>query len=357
MMDSNDMKWMFVDSEDSIRVSMANIDNSTKGISFVRNSEGQLQGTVTDGDIRRAILNGCSLDEPVSKIMNRNFIFVTENYTQKLITNIFKQKSISQIPVLDDDMRVVDILYYRDLISRENLKSNQVVIMAGGLGTRLMPLTKELPKPMLQIGAKPLLETIINQLKTYGYHRFILCVNYKSDVIKNYFQDGTEFDVEIQYIEEEKRLGTAGAIRLAKEYLTEPFFVVNGDVLTRLNFEQFMDYHLKKENVITVGVKQHEIQIPYGVLDIKDEQLLSLREKPSFSYFINAGIYCLLPDILDSIPANEYYDITQLIDAQIKMSKRVGSFPITEYWLDIGQLEQYNQAKVDYKSIFHGQTE
>ncbi|AOY75647.1 sugar phosphate nucleotidyltransferase [Clostridium formicaceticum] len=342
---------LFVRKEDTLKYTMETIDRTAKGIALVTDYEGKLEGTVTDGDIRRAILKGSSLEDTVENIMKKNFIFVGENYSSKFIENIFRQKSIFQIPVLDEEMKVVDIIFYQDFIKKP-VRENWAVIMAGGEGKRLMPLTADIPKPMLSVGSKPILEIIIEQLKDYGYNNILLCLNYKSDIIENYFQDGKAFDVNIEYIKEEKSLGTAGAIRLAKSHLNQSFLVINGDILTKLNFEEFMNYHQKHKNKITIATRRYELQIPYGVLKIDNETVVSLKEKPSSSMFINGGIYCLEPEIVEDIPENEYFDITQLIQKIIDREEKIGSFPIAEYWMDIGQVEDYHQANTDYQTLF-----
>lgn len=350
----NDISKLIISRNDTIKKAMETIDRSYRGIALITDQEFRLAGTVTDGDIRRAILQGVSVEESIEKVMNANFTFVTKNYTNRLIENIFTQKGIYQIPVLDDEMRVLDIVFYQDFY-RTEIKDNWVVIMAGGVGARLMPLTQDMPKPMLKVGAKPILETIIEQVKSYGFKNVVLCVNYKADIIESYFQDGSDFGVNITYIKEHKRLGTAGAIKMAEKHLTAPFFVVNGDILTKLNFEQFIGYHTKQDNVITVGAKNYEFQVPYGVLSIQDQNLTDIKEKPLFHYFINGGLYCLRPSVIEYIPKDEYFDITQLIDICLKDGLKVGTFPITEYWMDIGQMDQYNQANVDYTNLFRGE--
>lgn len=347
----NQLKCLFVRPQDSIKDAMEVIDKGGKGIALAIDMNGRLAGILTDSDIRRAILRGVSLDVPTESIMNEHFIFITEGYTQTLARTVFEQKRVNQIPVLDENMRVVDIILYHEFHNKPS-KENWTVIMAGGLGTRLAPLTKEVPKPMLNVGAKPILETIIEQLKTYGYRNIIMTLNYKADIIENYFQDGTNFGVNIKYVKENKRLGTAGAIRLAKQYLDKPFFVINGDILTKLNYEQFLQYHLKHKNIITIGTKKYELQIPYGVVNIKDERVIALTEKPMESHFISGGMYCLSPETLELIPQDEYYDITQLINGYLEKDKQIGSFPITEYWMDIGQIEDYRQANLDYENLF-----
>ncbi len=349
-----DIVKIFIKAENNIKIALEVIDKSGRGIALILDDDQRLIGTVTDGDIRRAILKGLSLDEPVNSIMNSNYVFVTRNYSRTLATTIFQNRGISQLPVLDDDMRVIDVIFYHEFFE-ERAKENWAIIMAGGLGTRLHPLTQEVPKPMLKVGAKPIIETIIEQLKSYGYKNIVLCLNYKADIIKNYFQDGANFGVNIKYVSERKRLGTAGAIRLAREYIDKPFFVLNGDILTKLNFDQFMQFHIKSGNNITIGTKQYEIQIPYGVVNLKDEKVTDLTEKPSLSYFISGGMYCLDPGAIDRIPEDEYFDITQLISGYLDKDEKVGSFPITEYWMDIGQIEDYNQANVDYGSMFRGE--
>jgi len=345
---------IFVSAEDSIKTALEVIDKGGRGIALILDDEKRLIGTLTDGDIRRAILKGLSLDEPVKTVMNSNYVFVTRNYSRTLITTIFQNRGIRQIPVLDDDMRVVDVIFYHEFFE-EKAKENWALIMAGGLGTRLHPLTQEMPKPMLKVGAKPIIETIIEQLKSYGYKNIVMCLNYKANIITNYFQDGVNFGVNIKYVNERKRLGTAGAIRLAREYIDKPFFVLNGDILTKLNFDQFMQFHIKSGNTITIGTKKYEIQIPYGVVNLKDEKVTDLQEKPVSSYFISGGMYCLDPEVIDSIPEDEYFDITQLISGYLERGKKVGSFPITEYWMDIGQIDDYHQANLDYGSMFRGE--
>lgn len=342
---------LYIKPDRSIKDTLDTIDRGARGIALVVDEDGRLIGTVTDGDIRRAILKGVQLDEEVSMIMNENFTFVTENYSKLLVENIFTRKSIAQIPVLDDNMRVVDVIFYHDFYQRQS-RNNFVVIMAGGLGTRLAPLTREMPKPMLRVGARPILETIIEQLKSYGFSNIILSVNYKGDIIEDYFQDGSNFGVNITYIRENKRLGTAGALKLAKEYLKDSFFVVNGDILTKVNFEQFMQFHKQHQNKITIGTRKYELQIPYGVVSIEEQNVTELVEKPTVNYFINGGMYCLESEVLDFIPEDQYYDITQLINETMDSQMKVGSFPITEYWMDIGQMEDYNRANLEYENLF-----
>lgn len=350
-MDKEDILSLMVTPNKSIREAIVAIDKVGMGLALVVNDDNKLLGIVTDGDIRRAILKNMSLETVVKEIMNTDYTFVTKQYSSVLVENLFYIKPIKQIPVLDDNMRVMDIITYDELYIKP-LKENYVLIMAGGLGTRLMPLTYDMPKPMLKVGAKPILETIIEQLKSYGYVNILLSVNYKSEVIKNYFQDGTAFGVNINYIEEKNRMGTGGAIKLAEKYLQCPFFVINGDILTKLNFESFMEYHNSHKNCITIASRKHELQIPYGVIEVNDHKVVNLKEKPVYHYFINGGLYCLEPETINYIPKEEFFDITSLISILLKENKNIGSFPIREYWMDIGQMNDFQQANLDYYELF-----
>lgn len=349
---SNDkISIMFISTDSTIKNAMEVIEKGGRGIALVVDNDRRLLGIITDSDVRRAILKDVPLNNTVKSIMNEHFTFVSTNYTKKLVQTIFEQKSIIQLPVLDDNMRVTDIIYFNEF-NKKISKDNYAIVMAGGLGTRLSPLTKDIPKPMLMVGARPILETIIEQLKSFGFINIILSLNYKGEMIENYFQDGSNFGVNISYIKEKKRLGTAGAIKLAEKYLDKSFFVTNGDVLTKLNFEQFMQFHKKNNNAITIGTKKYELQIPYGVVDIKNEAVTRLNEKPMLNFFINAGMYCLEPETIGYIPKNKYFDITQLIDRYINEKRSVGSYPIMEYWMDIGQMDDYKQANLDYNDLF-----
>ncbi|WP_069650356.1 nucleotidyltransferase family protein [Caloranaerobacter ferrireducens] len=330
------------------------IDRGALGIALVVNEERHLLGTITDGDIRRAILKGMSFEEKAEKIMNENYVFVGQGASKRFINRLFEIKQIRQIPILDDDGRVIDIVLLNDILKKSD-KENWAVIMAGGLGTRLRPLTYEVPKPMLKIGDKPILETIIEQLSSYGFKNILLAVNYKAQIIESYFRDGKDFDVNIEYIHEKQRLGTAGALKLAKQYLDKPFIVMNGDILTKVNFERFLEYHKNNKFDITIASKKYDIQIPYGVLDINETRVQKIEEKPKMNFFVNGGIYCVNPELIEYIPDNEYYDITELINKALENNCNVGSFPIREYWLDIGQIPDYERAIQDYYNIFRSE--
>lgn len=337
----------------SILDAMLLINTNTKGILLVVDENNRLIGTITDGDVRRAILSGNKLSDDIRKIYNRNFIYSFDNIDFSKAKKVFIEKKIKFLPIVDKNMQVIDYLEIDDLIDYNKIeKENPVLIMAGGLGTRLKPLTDDLPKPMLKVGGKPILETIIEQFRNNGFKNILISVNYKSNIIENYFGDGSNFDVSIKYIKETNRLGTAGAIKLAEKFLNKEFFVINGDILTNLNFSNIFNYHIENKCKMTIGSRLYETQVPYGVLNTNNDCITSLEEKPVVNYLVSGGIYVLNPGVINIIPENKYFDITQLIDILIRQKEKVGNFPITDYWMDIGRIEDYYKANKDIEKYF-----
>lgn len=344
---------LLINHEKSILDAMKLINDNCKGILLVVNEEKKLLGTITDGDIRRAILSGYQLNTCIIKICNKNCVFSVEDISVNEIKNIFIEKQIKLLPIVDKNKKVINYFVIDDLIDFNKLeKENPVLIMAGGLGTRLSPLTDDLPKPMLRVGNKPILQTIIEQFRNYGFKNILISVNYKADLIENYFRDGSDFGVSIRYIKESKRLGTAGAINLAKKYLDKPFFVINGDILTTVNLYNLLEFHSKNKYEMTIGSRIYETQIPYGVLSIEEACVTELEEKPIINHLVSGGVYVIEPEVIDVIPKEKYFDITQLINMLINNKKRIGSFPITEYWMDIGKADDYLKANIDIEKYF-----
>lgn len=342
----NNINKLFVYKNYSIRQTLEAIDSGARGIVLLVNEDRTLIGTITDGDVRRAILKGMSLEDSAENIVHYNPISVKQSMTREEVKDIFIKKAVKDIPIIDDSNKVIDLISINDILLPEG-KKNPVIIMAGGLGTRLKDLTKEIPKPMLRVGKDPMLQHIINNFKQYGYNKILLSVNYKSEIIENYFQDGFAHGVKINYVKETKRLGTAGGIKLAKDYIDTPFFVINGDIFTNLNVENMMRFHIENKFDITVGTRKHSFQIPYGVIEAEDNGIKQLKEKPIIEYLINGGVYCLNPDLVNLIPDNEYFEITDLINICIKNGKRIGSYEIQDYWMDIGRIEDYNKINKD----------
>jgi NDP-sugar pyrophosphorylase family protein len=258
---------------------------------------------------------------------------------------------IRQMPILDSAGKLVGMEILDDLLAPE-ARMNPVVIMAGGLGRRLTPLTDQCPKPMLLIGGRPILETILLSFIDYGFKQFYISVNHKADMITQYFGDGSSWGVHIEYIREDKRLGTAGALSLIPKKPSLPLVVMNADILTKVNFNHLLEYHRAEEASATMCVREYEHQVPYGVVRIANSQILEIQEKPIQKFFINAGIYILDPKIIDIIPKYEHVDMTTLFDRIMKENWKTAVFPLCEYWLDIGRHSDLDNAKSDYEVNF-----
>lgn len=327
------------------------INKNNTGTAFVVDEKKKLLGTITDGDIRRAIINNISLNNLILGNYNAKCRFLYENYSYGSDREIFKDY-IKVIPIINKENVVVDYIEIKDYFNEEESKDNPVLIMAGGLGSRLKPLTDDMPKPMLKVGDKPILQIIIEQFREFGYKKIYISVNYKYDIIQNYFRNGKDFGVSIKYLIENKKLGTAGSITLAKEFLHTPFFVINGDILTKVDMNELMKYHLDNKFEMTIASRKYKMQIPYGVLNVDEACVTSIEEKPLVNYLVSGGIYVLNPEIISNIPEGEYFHITQLIDELISNKRKIGSFPITDYWIDIGKVEDYYKANKDIQKYF-----
>lgn len=327
------------------------IDRNARQIALVADENDKLLGTVTDGDIRRGLLKGKALQDPIAMVMN-SFPTVASPYdTRENILALMKIKQIQQIPIVDEDGRITHVEVLNDLL-RPLKKENWVVLMAGGLGTRLYPLTHDCPKPLLKVGNKPLLETILQSFIDQGFHKFFISVKYKAEMIQEYFGDGSHWGVTIQYLKEKESLGTAGALSLLPEIPSEPFFVMNGDLLTKVNFDQLLDFHKTYRAQATMCVREYDHQIPYGVVTLDKQRLISMEEKPTQRFFVNAGIYVLSPKVLEKIPHNQFFDMPSLFDLLMKEEGQTIAFPIREYWLDIGRMADFEQANIEFAEVF-----
>ncbi|MGJ0308739.1 nucleotidyltransferase family protein [Aliarcobacter cryaerophilus] len=335
----------------TIKEALEIIDKGSMQIALVVDENDKLLGTLTDGDIRRGLLKGFDLSSSIEAIVFKTPTIAKISDTKEDILKIALSKKLHQIPIVDDDEKVLGIQEIEELIKPKD-KINKVVLMVGGLGTRLRPLTDNTPKPMLKVGNKPILQTIVEKFAEYGYTNIIMCVNYKSDIIQDYFKDGSDFGVNIEYIFEEQRMGTAGALSLLRDKPTEPFFVMNGDLLTNVNFEHLHNYHIATNSMATMCVREYDFQVPYGVVNIKDSKIVSIEEKPTHKFFVSAGIYMLNSEVLDYIPKNEFYDMPTLFEKLISLNENTVSFPVREYWLDIGRIDEYQKANAEYSEIF-----
>ncbi|HBZ81747.1 nucleotidyltransferase family protein [Brevibacillus sp. FSL K6-0770] len=327
------------------------IDKNARQIALVVDEEDRLLGTVTDGDIRRGLLKGRALTDHISLVMN-SFPTVASPYdTRDNVLALMKIKQLHQIPVVDEDGRIVHVEILDELL-RPKKKENWVVLMAGGLGTRLHPLTHDCPKPLLKVGDKPILETILQSFVDQGFYKFYISVKYKAEMIQKHFGSGERWGVTIRYIEEQQSLGTAGALSLLPARPTDPFFVMNGDLLTKVHFEQLLDFHKNYQAHATMCVREYDHQIPYGVVRLDKQRLTSIEEKPIQRFFVNAGIYVLNPSVLEYIPHNTYLDMPSLFDKLLKEAKDTIAFPIREYWLDIGRITDFEKANREYMEVF-----
>ena len=344
-----------VNRETTIREAMACIDRNGKGIVLVVDGEHRLLGTVSDGDIRRAILKGVNLDLPVQKMLEERAntgghatVIAPLGTSDADLLHLMNKMAVRQIPVLDPDGRVMDMAFLSDLVRDYELPLTAVV-MAGGLGTRLRPLTENTPKPMLLVGDRPMLERTIEQLRKAGIRRVDLTTHYKPEAISTHFGNGDEFGVTINYVHEDQPLGTAGALGLLGDS-QEPLLVINGDILTHVDFRAMLKYHREHKAALTVGVCRYDLQVPYGVIECRGPDILGVSEKPVMPFLVNAGIYLLEPTVREHIPARKKFDMTDLIQTLIHADRKVVSFPIVEYWLDIGRPGDYERAQEDVRS-------
>ena len=339
--------------EDTILKALELLDLYALRIVLVVDENNQLLGSVTDGDIRRGLLKGQDLHASVESIMHTTPYSIDEgSLTDRQIFEIMREKRYLALPIIKNG-QLVNIITLDDLI-RTKRKENPVFIMAGGFGTRLRPLTDKCPKPMLPIGGKPLLETIILSLKEQGFYKFYISTHYLPEIIKNHFGNGKNFDIQIQYVHENEPLGTGGALSLLpRQEVDLPFIMINGDVLTNINFIKLIDFHVSQNAVATMCVREFQYQIPYGVVNSEKNNIQSMTEKPSYYFDINTGIYVISPELLEQVEP-QFIGMPTILEQQIGKSQKVVSYPLHEYWLDIGQMEDYNRAQRDIINLDFG---
>jgi len=343
-------KDIAIKSSATIHDAISIIDKGSMQIAIVTEESGYLLGTITDGDIRRALLKGISLDKPVDEIMNKSPITLPVSATHSEIHNAMKEKKIHQMILVNEGV-VQNVVSIDDYLESK-CRNNKVILMAGGLGTRLMPLTEDCPKPLIKVGNSPILETVIRNFQQQGFNDIIISVNYKGDMIKEFCGDGSRLGVNISYVNENKRLGTAGALSLIEDELDAPVIVMNADLLTRIDFKHFIDFHNMDNSQATMAVREYNFEVPYGVVKTDGAKLKSIVEKPQQSFFVNAGIYVLNPEVFNVIPKDEFFDMPQLFNRLIENDKNVSVFPLREYWIDIGRAQELERANNDYQEIF-----
>jgi dTDP-glucose pyrophosphorylase len=346
-----DWRKISVRPDQSIREALAVIDEGGIQIALVVDEQDTLKGVVTDGDIRRGILEGMDLDAPVRTVMNEDPITARPQEERQSLIDRMRSRRIHQLPLVDRHGHIVGIEVLDELLEPE-ARPNPVVLMAGGLGTRLRPLTEDCPKPLLEVGDQPILETILEGFVGHGFEQFYISVNYMSGMIEDYFGDGSDWGVDITYLHEDERLGTAGPLSLLSERPDETMIVMNGDLLTKLNFAHLLDFHHEHEATATMCVREHETQVPYGVIETDDQYMEGIEEKPTERYFVNAGIYVLEPDTLDYVPENEFFDMPDLFERLIEERREATVFPVREYWQDVGRKEDFQRVNGEYEEVF-----
>ncbi len=345
------LKQCLIGPDTSIYTLIERFNIRTEQIGIVVDDQRRLLGTVTDGDLRRGMLRGVTTDAPVGEIMNTAPRTLPVDQPHDDITNYMRHERVRHMPIVDFAGRVVDLVSLDQLLGPTQ-QPYPVVIMAGGEGTRLRPLTEHTPKPMLDVGGQPILETIVRRCAASGFSEFYISVNYRAEVIKHHFGDGRHLGVDITYLEEMSPLGTAGPLGHLPRGITTPVLVLNGDILTKMDPARLIEFHRDAGAAATMGVREYEFQIPYGVVDIDENEIRGLREKPVSRQFINAGVYVLDRTALDLLPPDAASDMPALFATCRTEGLKTVAFPIREYWVDIGHIDDYRRANEDYPIIF-----
>lgn len=335
----------------SIREALLRIDGAGSQMALVTDLDRKLIGTLSDGDIRRGLLKGLTLSDAIEKCMYREPHFAHADESSDSILAMMRREKLHQLPIVDAQHRVVGLEVLDDYLLPPT-RENWVVLMAGGLGTRLGDLTKTTPKPMLQVGDKPLLETILRNFVGQGFRNFYLSVNYMAEVIESHFGSGERFGARIEYLRENKRMGTAGALSLLPGAPHEPLIVANGDLLANIDYTHMLDVHVDSGAMATMGVSEYQFQIPYGVVREENGLIRRIDEKPVHKSLISAGMYALSPAALDFVPTDTFFDMPSLFDAMLAKHQKVSTYKVHGYWLDIGAIPDYQKANADIGQVF-----
>ena len=334
----------------TITEAVSQLERAETGVLLLCDPQDRLLGILTDGDVRRAILRGVKFDQPCGTIASSNPVVGREETTPTEALQLMDRSRdfiVHQLPLVDAQNRVVGLVLRSDLV-RDDGTEMAAVIMAGGYGTRLRPLTERVPKPMLPVGDRPLLELTIERLREAGIRQVHVTTHYLPDEIRSHFGDGKRFGVEMTYLSEDRPLGTAGGLSLMED-LDQPVLVVNGDIVTHVNFRDMLAFHRRHGADLTVGVRRYQVDVPYGVLQCDGALVQSIQEKPQVTLLINAGLYLMEPSVRSCIPAGERFDMTDLMTRLLADGRTVASFPILEYWLDVGRPDDYARAQEDIK--------
>jgi len=332
---------------DTMEVAVKILNQESLRIVMVVDDDERLIGSITDGDIRRGLIRQLPMNTALAEIMHKNPIVSLAGDDKSNILAKMKELDLLQIPIIDSDGRVVGLETLQNLIEKKKF-NNPVFLMAGGFGKRLAPLTNNTPKPLLKVGNKPILENVINQFIDAGFYNFYISTHYRAEMVQEYFGDGSNWNVSIRYIYENEPLGTAGSLGLLPDNLPKlPILMMNGDLLTKIDFKELLRFHLQEGEDVTMCVREYDFQVPYGVVETDGKHVISIEEKPVHRFFVNAGIYVLNPSMLDMVDGKSYLDMPQLLEQKMRESGKISMFPVHEYWLDIGQIKQFDQAQRD----------
>lgn len=323
---------------------LQSIGEARLGFVLVVSPENRLLGAITDGDIRRAMLSGNILDRTAADIMNRQLCTLPSGSPTEICHAFLQANRITFAPLVSSSGMLTDITLASHLPGH-NMKDVTVVVMAGGLGSRLGALTKDTPKPMLHVDGEPILQRIVKNFRSEGFERFIFCVNYKAEMIKNHFGDGSAMGVQIRYVIEQKRLGTGGPLSLIDPEDSERFIITNADILCSTSYRDFLEFHRDQKATATMAVREHRVEIPFGVVETDGFEIRSLQEKPSYTYFINAGYYIIERSALQFVPKDSFFDMPSLFEILHKKCQRTRIFPTTGDWIDIGRPEDLKRAQ------------
>lgn len=346
-----DWKSVVLTSDATIRDAMRTIDEAGLRIALVCDNQQTLLGTVTDGDIRRGLLAESDMSDAVIKVMNKKPMVVKANHTRQQRIDLMDKYDLLALPVTDVDNRLLGLETLHQVLQPKK-RDNPVFIMAGGFGTRLRPLTDNCPKPMLKVGNKPMLEHLINQFISYGFHNFYISTHYMPEQIREHFGDGSKWNVSITYVYENSPLGTGGALGLLPKSLPKlPLIMMNGDVLTKVDFKRLLDYHVVNQLDATMCVRELEHQVAFGVVESENNLITAMVEKPTYRYNINTGIYVLSYECVNSVKPNTQIDLPTLLTERINKKEKVGTYTSYDYWLDIGQMADYQKAQQDIKGF------
>ena len=337
--------------DSTVHEALQHIEKGGLQIALVVDADQRLVGTLTDGDVRRFILQGKGLGKPVRDAMNASPRTLPVGAARYEAERMMTQYGINQVPLLDSAGRIAGVEAV-DTLVQSDIPSTTIILMAGGKGVRLRPITEHTPKPLIKISGRPILETIIETLARQGFNDFYLAVNYKADLFAAHFGDGSAMGVSIRYLTEESSMGTAGALGLLLQRPTGPFVVMNADILSTIDMRSLLRFHNEQNAVATVALREYNFQVPYGVVEIDGDRIAGLVEKPMYRHFVSAGIYILAPEILDHVAPGTPIDMPDLLKAQMASNAKIAAYPLHEYWLDVGRMSDLERAQQEFSTFF-----